>query len=135
MDSQGCLDCSQKYAKYVLKKNLHGRVAPKKPLLNTLKIPIWIQWCKSYPNFSATYYKKVIFFDDYYIERHGSRRTFVWHTINVIFNYKYVLKTIKYGCYVVLIWRLIKAGGTRTLIRCPQILNFVNMKLFCVRGF
>jgi len=69
---------------------------------------------------------KAIFSDECRIKRYGSRRTFVRFQINGRFKSKHVLKTVKHGDYSVLVWGLIKSDGTRMLIRCPHILNFIE---------
>jgi len=120
--------------RYLRQNNLLGRVAARKPLLNALQIKRRIKWCKAYLAFGAPQWNKVIFSDECRIERHSSRRTFVRRPINSRFDYRYVLKTVKYGGYSVLVWGLIKADGTRMLIRCPHILNSVEYQTVLRNG-
>ena len=120
---------------YLRQSNLHCRVAAKKPLLNPLQIKKRLQWCKSYLSFSAAQWNKAILSDEYLIERYSSRRTFVRHPINGRFKSKYVLKTVKYGGYSVLVWGLIKSDGKRMLVRSPHILKSIGYQTFCVKGF
>ena len=93
-----------------------------------------LQWCKSYLSFSAAQWNKAILSDECHIERYGSHRTFVRRPINGRFKSKYVLKTVKYYGYSVLVWGLIKSDGTRILIRCPQILNYIEYQTVLCKG-
>jgi len=36
---------------------------------------------------------------------------------------RYVVKTVKYGGFSILLWGAIKSDGTRILVRCPNKLN------------
>jgi len=92
------------------------------------------KWCKSYLSFSAAQWNEAIFSDECRIERYGSHRTFVRRPINGRFKSKYVMKTVKYGGYLVLVWVLIKSDGTRMLIRCQQILNSIEYQTILLKG-
>ena len=104
---------------YLRMKNLHA----KKPLLNKKQVRKRINWCKAYSTFSSIDQSKVIFSDECRVKRHCSRRKFVRLPKNQRFSNRYVMKTMKYGRFSVLIWGMIKSDGTKMLVRCPQILN------------
>jgi len=120
--------------RYLRESNLHGRVAAKKPLLNKVQTQKRKKWCQAYSVFSTADWSKVIYSDECRIENYSSRRTFVRRPINQRFKSRYVLKTVKYGGFSVLVWGLIKSDGTRVLIRCPQILNSVAYQSVLDRG-
>ena len=120
--------------RYLCKNNLHGRVASKKPLLNSVQIKKRIRWCKAYSLFTTTDWSKVIFSDECRVEKHSSLRKFVRRPINDRFKSRYVTKTIRYGGYSVLVWGIIKADGKRMLVRCPQILNSTEYQSVLSRG-
>jgi len=120
--------------RYLRQNNLHGRVAAKKPLLSKQQIKNRKQWCRSYLSFSPAQWQKVIFSDECRIERHAGSRTFVRRPINDRFRSKYTLKTVKYGGFSVMVWGLIRADGTKVLIRCPRILDSVAYQAVLCKG-
>ena len=54
---------------------------------------------------------------------HSTRRRYVNRCYRDSLKFRYVLKTVKYGGFSILLWGAIKGDGTRILVRCPNRLN------------
>jgi len=80
-------------------------------------------WCKEYSKFSQSDWKEIIFLDEVKIEMHSTHRRNVRRRYGDSLKFRYVLKTIKYGGFIILLWGAIKGDGSRILVRCPNRLN------------
>ena len=70
--------CSTSTVKpYLRRNNLFGRVAAKKPLLNSKQRKRRLQWCRERRSWNSTDWRKLIFSDECKLDMHNCTRTYI----------------------------------------------------------
>ena len=100
-----------------------GCVAAKKPLLAKNQVLRRKTWCSEYIKSDATFWNKVILSDECRLELNPRRQQYVRRLCNTRYLERYTAKVVKHGGKSLMVWGAIKSDGSRTIIRCPNILN------------
>jgi len=118
---------SMSTVKRILRRHgLFGRIAAKKPLLTRKHVMRRKRWCSDYMNLGQSFWDSVIFTDECRFELYPRTREYVRRPTKTKYLERYTTKTVKHGGKSLMVWGAIKSDGSRTIIRCPGILNSVT---------
>ena len=112
------LDLSETTARRVLHANgIYGRIAAKKPMLNSGQVSARLSWCQKYKEWTNNNWKYVIFSDESSIETGScSRRNFVWREKGERFNPLNTIPTYRNGRKSIMVWGCFAGGEKGPLV-------------------
>ena len=73
-----------------------------------------------------SFWDNVIYIDECRLEMHPRRREYVRRPTNTRYHERFTSKTVKHGGKSIMVWAAIKSDGSRTLVKCPAMLNSVE---------
>ena len=107
---------SRTIRRILLKNDLYGRIARKKPLLTKKIINKPLAWCLEKRNWTQKKLNTVIYSDDCKLDLYSRHRKYVRRPPGKSFNSKYLLKTVKYSPNI-MIWGAFRSDEKKMLIK------------------
>jgi len=88
-------------------------IAARKPFLNERHVRSRLGWCKAYSKVEPSFWKYVIFSDEYRLELFGRKMEYVRGPKGTRFLDKYTSKSMKFGGASHMVWETIKEDRTK----------------------
>lgn len=102
--------------KVLIKNNLNGRVAAKKPFLRSQNIQKRLKFAKDHQHWTVEDWKRVFFTDESKFELFGSkRRAYVRRRPHERYRKHCILPTVKHGGGSIMVWGSVSANGVGPL--------------------
>ncbi|CAH1991553.1 unnamed protein product [Acanthoscelides obtectus] len=118
-EAQGIVLSARSVRRRLVEKDLHGRKARRKPLLTERQKQLRLSWAKTYKDWTAEDWAKVIWTDESNVELFGQPGTrYVRRRPGEAYREECLIPTVKFGGGSIMIWGCMSASGVGEVFLC-----------------